>query len=433
MTLESIKAEWDREVTEGLGEPITMDGRSLELPIIDMRQWTGEPPARRSLWGDWLPLLQTTMLTGPGGVGKSLFEQCLCTAIALGVPFLGMETTQRNTLYVTCEDDAEELWRRQAAINAMFGVDFADLHGKLFLVSLAGHLNTALAIEADGGAIEPTDRWRELVSTCEAYEIGLYAFDNATDALAADHNSIHQVAAFINLLTGLAIKQDGVAMILHHPNKSGDDWLGSVAWHNKVRSRLFIDEPGEDAADPDLRTLRNPKANYGPSKGEIAFRWHKGAFVRDEDLPPDYAERLNQTIRIARENEVFLNCLRVRMSQPGREVGPSLGPNHAPSRFAEMTEANGIDKKRLGRAMERLFHIGAIETKEIKRKGSDTKTIIVEASPNPSERSSERLPNTPSERFRTSVRTVPGTHPITNVIEGGPPKGPRPLDDRTEF
>lgn len=349
------------------------------LPLIDIAAWQGDPPPRRSLWGAWLPLHQTTMLTGPGGVGKSLFEQCLCTAIALGKPFLGMETTQRNALYVTCEDDADELWRRQDAICAAFDVGHRDLVGKLFLSSLAGEADTAIAMEGEGGTLEKTARWRQLAATCEDNQIGLYAFDNATDALAADHSSLHQVAAFVNLLTGLAIKQDGAAMILHHPNKAGDDWLGSVAWHNKVRSRLIIEE-GDSDVDPDRRAILNPKANYGPTGGKIDFRWHKGAFVRDEDLPTDYAAELADSIRVQGENEAFLRCLRARMAQPGREVGPNMGANYAPARFAEMTEARGVSKVKLARAMERLLSIGRIETKQIKRKGSDMKTIIVEAS-----------------------------------------------------
>lgn len=404
------------------------------LPLIDIAAWQGPPPPRRSLWGEWLPVNQTTMLTGPGGVGKSLLEQCLCTAIALGKPFLGMETTQRNALYVTCEDDADELWRRREAICEMFGAKHSDLIGKLHLAALAGSSDTALAVETERGMVDTTDRWRELVHTCKAHAVGLYAFDNATDALAGDHSSLHVVAAFVNLLTGLAIKQDGVAMILHHPNKKGDDWLGSVAWHNKVRSRLIIEE-GDDA-DPDARAILNPKANYGPSRGRVPFRWYRGAFVCDEDLPSDYAKELAQSIQVQRENETFLNCLRARMATPGREVGPNMGPNYAPARFAEMTEAKGLNKAKLTRAMERLLYIGAIETTQVKRKGSDTKTIIVETVPNGSDClpncPSEPLPQTVSEPVRTSVRTVPRTDPSTTYITGAAPKAAAPVVGKGE-
>lgn len=329
------------------------------LPVIDFAAWTGEAPARRSAWGEMLPLLQTTMLTGPGGVGKSLFEQMLCTCIALGVPFLGLETMQMNTLYVTCEDDPDELWRRQAAICAWLGIPIAALTGKLHLVSLCGETSTELAMFDATGRIALTDRWRELEATCEELDIRLYAFDNATDAMGGNLNDLHQVAAFVNLLTGLAIRRDGLAMILHHPNKAGDDWLGSVAWHNKVRSRLIIAD-SEIEGDDDARTIRNPKANYGPRGGTIAFRWFRGAFIRNEDLPVDYANEMAATIRASAENKRFLECLaKATEEKRAVSVAPSAS-NFAPRVFAKMTTGKGISDKGYAAAMERLLHLGTI-------------------------------------------------------------------------
>lgn len=349
------------------------------LPIINMAAWEGQPPARKSFWGDWLPASQTTMLTGPGGVGKSLFDQCLLTAIALGLPFLGMQTIQRNTLYVTCEDDADELWRRQDAINFVFGISRADLIGKLHLCSLMGETDTALATFEDGVRLVRTNRWHDLEHTVTSLNIGVYAFDNATDAMAGDLNDLHQVAEFVNLLTGLAKLMGGAAMILHHPNKSGDDWLGSVAWHNKVRSRLII-EHGDENGDPDVRTIKNPKANYGPQGGRIAFRWHEGAFVRDEDLGPDAASQLRELSLANSQSEAFLRCLRQRASEGvERSVGPSPGPNYAPSQFEGMPEAKGYKRAALKGAMDRLFRMERIAIETVDRPGkSDKKTIIVE-------------------------------------------------------
>lgn len=354
------------------------------LPVVNFDDWQGEPPPRRSAWGCLLPMLTTTMLTGPGGVGKSLFEQMLLTCIALGLPFLGQPTVQMNTLYVTCEDDASELWRRQAAICAMLGLTFDDLKGKLHLVSLTGEPDTAIATFNEAGQLRKTQRWHDLEATCDTLDIRAFAFDNATDAMAGDLNDLHQVAEFVSLLTGLAIKRDGVAMILHHPNKAGDDWLGSVAWHNKVRSRLIIEHT--DDHDPDARTIKNPKANYGPSGNEIAFRWHEGAFVRDEDLSEDQARHMRELSIANGQNTAFLACLRAREKQGiERMVGPSTGPNYAPSQFEGMPEAKGLKRAAFKAAMDRLFAMGVIETAQIARPGkgkSETKTVIVEVPPN---------------------------------------------------
>ena len=331
------------------------------LPVVDFSQWVGKnPPERLFAWGDNIPLHTTTMLTGPGGVGKSLFEQMLCTCIALGLPYLGIPTRQMNTLYVTCEDDQEELWRRQAGICAALGVSLEVLIGKLHLVSLCGENETALATFDEKEQIERTARWGQLVRTCEQMQIQLYAFDNATDAMAGDLNSIHQVAEFVNLMTGLAIQMDGAAMILHHPNKAGDDWLGSVAWHNKVRSRLIIKRSDIDG-DDDGRVLENPKANYGPSGGQINFRWFKGAFVTDADLPPSAAKELNETIQATADNKLFLSCLAERNRQRRSVSENKYGQNYAPKVFEEMPESKRIGKARLEKAMDRLFRIGVIE------------------------------------------------------------------------
>jgi hypothetical protein len=162
----------------------------------------------------------------------------------------------------------------------------------------------------------------------------------------------------VNLLTGLAIRRNGVAMILHHPNKAGEDWLGSVAWHNKVRSRLIIQDGDED--DPDSRTIVNPKSNYGPKGAKLIFRWHRGAFVRDEDLPADHAAELSASIKANSENRKFLECL-AKATAEKRATSPSASAsNYAPRVFSKMTIGKGFTEKALAGAMERLLHLGTI-------------------------------------------------------------------------
>lgn len=338
------------------------------LPLVDMDTWNGSPPPRTSLWGSWLPTRQTTMLTGAGGIGKSLWEQCFCTAVALERPFLGMNTMQRNALYVTCEDDCDELWRRQESICAAFGATIDDVRDRLHLCSLTGEIDTALATFDSNGLLQPTERWRQLEHTCDALDIGLYVFDNATDAMAGDLNDLNQVAQFVALLTGLAMKRDGAAMIVHHPNKAGDEYLGSVGWHNKVRSRLTIRRP--DANDPDGRVIENPKLNYGPQGGEIAFRWHRGSFVRTQDLPPDFAAQVAKSVTEQADDEMFLRCLS-KSTERKINVSHHKGSNYYATEFAKMSEARGTRKEAFERAFQRLLDADKIAVDVELWKGSN--------------------------------------------------------------
>lgn len=329
------------------------------LETVDLGEWESDPPDRQFAWGTWLPLKQTTMLTGMGGVGKSLLAQMLASAVAIGKPFLGMDTSPMRVLYITCEDDTEELHRRQKAINTALECTLEQLDDSLFLASWTGETDTAIAKFDPDLKLEPTARWHQIKGFASAMGVRLVIFDNVTDAMAGDMNDVHQVAQFVNLFTGLAIERNGAVLLLHHPNKASDDWLGSVAWHNKVRSRLLL-KAGDRDGDPDLRRLINPKANYGPQGGEVLARWHQGAFVLDSDLPEDQRGELEATARANADNQIFLACLRVRTEQR-RAVSESSSPTFAPGVFEEMPESKGIGRKRLRAAMERLFRTGQIE------------------------------------------------------------------------
>jgi len=364
---------WSGDAPQLRAVPTEPGSTPAGLPIIDPVRWDGkDPPPREWAVRDWIPLRQATLLTGRGGVGKSLLTQQLSTCIALGIPFLGLEVQQMPSLYVSCEDDEDELWRRQAAICDALGISMRDLGGNLTLSSLAGRTGNALCSFDDEGKLVPSDRWRQIRDTVREAGIGFTAFDNASHGMVGDHNDLALVAAFLNMLNGLAIASNGAVLILHHPNKAGDDWLGSVAWENQVRSRLIL-KPSEEAGDRDARSLQNPKANYAPTGARLDFRWHKGAFVVEADLPPHMAAEIAKTAVAASDNEVFLRCLAERTRQR-RAVSERSGKNLAPHVFAAMPEAKSVSKERLDAAMNRLFRLGKIERAELWR-GEDRKPV----------------------------------------------------------
>jgi len=336
-----------------------------DLPYLALADLARLPvPPREWAVAGMMPLYKATMLTGKGGVGKSLVAQLLCTCVALGRPFLGMAVQQMSATYISWEDDHDELWRRQAAICKALGVTLDGMGDRLALISMAEQMSPTLFTIGEGGRGEPTDRGRQVADELDMFG-GLYVFDNASHVYAGDHDKLNEVAQFAHWLNRIARpspwsldKGPRAGLLLHHPNKAGADWLGSVAYENQFRSRLYMDRP--DTPDRDMRRLGNPKANYAPTGGEVLFRWHEGTFILDTDLPDDRRAEIAAVARDGADNALFLTCLEERMRQE-RAVSEKTSKSFAPSVFAAMSESKGIGKDRLEAAMDRLFRLGTIE------------------------------------------------------------------------
>lgn len=347
--------------------------QAMPFPELDLVELSNSRAHPKAFIIDRLaPAAEVTLFTGAGSAGKSLLAQQFATAAAIGRCTLGFDIEPVSSIYVTCEDDEGQLHWRQEHISSELRVSMADLAGKLHLVSLRGEIGSELATFAKDGTLKPTEAFHRLAATINVAKAKLVFLDNVAHLFTGNENDRGDVTRFINLLNKLAGETGAAIVLIGHPNKSGDDYSGSTAWLNAVRSQFVVQHDQET----DVRTLIIGKANYARKGDSVRFVFKDWAFVGEDDLPPDQAKELAQTIRASRENEIFLSCLDARMNTPGREVGPNLGPNYAPARFAEMTEAKGLPKAGLVRAMERLLHLGTIVTKEIPRKGSETKTII---------------------------------------------------------
>lgn len=349
------------------------------LSIDDTADWDGlKIPPRRWLVEGWLPIGEAALLTGAGSVGKSLLSQQLGVTIAAGQPFMGVACERVVSLYITCEDGKDEVQRRHAAIAAMLNSPIP--RGACLVKSWKGELDLELATFDAERRLKPTMRFKRLRATALAVGARLIILDNTSHLFGGDENVKREVAAFANLLNGLAAEIDGVVLLLGHPNKTGlnkpgegdgNQFGGSVAWENQVRSRLFLATNTEDS---DGRVLTNPKANYSSKGGKLEFRWHKGAFIRDEDLPAETRLEVATVIRDNADNELFLECLRERNKQR-RQVSEKTGKNYAPLVFAGMPESRKMGKKRLEAAMDRLFRIGRIDRAELWR-GDDRKMVF---------------------------------------------------------
>lgn len=271
---------------DGLFSRPVPDGAVLARPLdlLDPSSWTDPPPPRRWIVQDWIPRGAVTALYGDGGIGKSLLAQQLLTCIALGAPWLGLDTAGGRALGVFCEDEDDELRRRQSNINEALGVK-PDALANLRLLSRLGEDNVLMDFSAsDRGVI--TDFCNSLDATLSDFRPALLVLDTAADMFGGNENIRPQVRRFLGACLGkMARNRDCAVLLLAHPSQSGlangSGSGGSTAWSNTVRSRLYFTRPdGDDeGAASDRRVLTRKKANYAPADARIEVAWQRGAFV----------------------------------------------------------------------------------------------------------------------------------------------------------
>ncbi|MXO72377.1 bifunctional DNA primase/polymerase [Alteraurantiacibacter buctensis] len=318
-----------------------------------------------------VPVGEVTLFTGAGSAGKSLLAQQFATAAAGSLhKCLGLDLREGPAIYLTCEDDAEQLhWRQQHLCEAL-GVPMAGLAGRLHLISRRGELDNPLGSYDAQGHLIPSPFFHRLRATVWATGAKLVLLDNVAHLFTGNENDRGEVTQFVNLLNRLAGDTGTAIVLLAHPNKAGADYSGSTAWQTAVRSHFVVHHDLET----DLRTLTIPKANLARKGGSIRFVWQDWAFVCESDLPPDVARSLQSTAQAVNDNDLFLACLRQRTDEQ-RAVSDKPSATFAPKVFAGMPESKGIGRPRLEKAMDRLFRLRKIERAEL-WKGPDRKPVF---------------------------------------------------------
>ncbi len=361
------------------------DPTPYELPgACDPADWADKiPPERRFVVPGWIVRGSGGLLGGRDGVGKSLLGQQMATCRAMGADFLGLPLEAGKAVYITCEDDTDELHRRQRDINASLGIRMADLAGRLKLHSLKGQIGNELATFDRAGVMTPSLRYEQIRRICVGFGADLVFLDNAAHMFAGNENARHEVATFLGLIERLSMEIDGAAVLLAHPNKQhhqgnkqGNETSGSTGWSAHVRNRLFLDYEEGEHANPDGRVLRRSKANYAPRGTEIAFVWHQWAFTRLDDLPANMSGEIAATAAAAIGNERFLECLD-KLTSERRNVShsPNAG-NYAPKIMMAMPTAQKMRAGDLKAAMERLLHLGTIAAAQTLWLGGDRKPVL---------------------------------------------------------
>lgn len=317
-------------------------------------------PPREWLVADWLPVGAVTTLFGDGGTGKSLVAIQMATAVAAGADLWGHATVKSPVLAFYCEDEPNEIARRQQAILRTFGLGKQAVKDSYFQ-SRFGKQSFLGALDKRTGRYAMGPLFDGIRT--KALEMGarLVILDNISTMFGDNINDPAAVTSFMSALSGLALELNGAVLLLGHIAKGeGSRFAGTSAWSNAARNRIFLGRPETPAAarNPDLRLLTRDKANYGRSGEDIELMWHFGALVRPYDIDPS-EDML--TSADAGDNLKLL----VRLDELTRQRVPlSIKPkarNYAPRIIAKQGRFTRTeDIERMKAAMARLLTAGVI-------------------------------------------------------------------------
>jgi RecA-family ATPase len=274
------------------------------------------------LYGDPLiPALNVALLYGDGGLGKSLIAMQLAVARAVKQMWLGLKTAPGRTLVLSAEDDANELHRRLATIALHYKVKLGDL-GDIRLIDLVGQ-DAVIGELSRSGRIVATELFRFVSVEIARFNPGLVIVDALADSFAGDENNRTQARQFISMLRRVTGNHNCSFLTLAHPSLSGISTgrgtSGTTGWSNSVRSRMYLEtvEANSSEADPNLKVLRQPKANYSAGGFEIAVRYENGVYVQMEGSQP-----LDRMAKMAQHDNAFLAILK-RLTEQERYVSDS--------------------------------------------------------------------------------------------------------------
>ncbi|WP_298627022.1 AAA family ATPase [uncultured Legionella sp.] len=179
-----------------------------------------------------------------GGTGKSMLALQMAICVAMGFPFMNKKTIPSRVLFFSGEDSTSVVRHRLACICRVQKIDPTVLADRLLVIDSTENPGLYVTQNRDNISI---DGYKKLLERSTAYSAGLIIIDNASDTFDANENERARVREFIRFLTQLAKLLNAAVLLLAHMDKdsvkyksSSENYSGSTAWHNSVRSRLFL-------------------------------------------------------------------------------------------------------------------------------------------------------------------------------------------------
>ena len=235
-----------RKDSGGAGRYRVADAIGLGQDWADLIQLAGPRPW---LIRGLLMVEAVTLLTGWGGVGKSMLSLCITIFYAMGLdyipgwsvmPEVNGHPVKRKVLILAAEDDEKEIWRRIAAIGMLFGLDPAAAAGRIKIVTPESGADESIRIKLftktdssvsrGGNAVRVSERRFELNPTELGKVLPQMIRDNDVDLVILDpiveihdvtENSNDEMGQVWEKIRGMARDLHIAILAIHHDSKAG--------------------------------------------------------------------------------------------------------------------------------------------------------------------------------------------------------------------
>lgn len=222
------------------------------------------------------------VLRGRGGSNKSRLALEWAILLDLGLSAAGFVIPERVTaLYISCEDETEEMQRRSKAIVRKLALP---TNSQVLYFDMADADNTFLQIASDEFGVTVTDKGRDLERRLMAIPghkfLVLDSTYDVVDFVGSTKNSDNHVRQVIRNFDRLCRRTDTTILCLWHPSRAGmsrgDEGGFATAWDNTPRNVISIKPMEEEDAFELTAEKRNNIAKFTP----IVLQWKDGALIR---------------------------------------------------------------------------------------------------------------------------------------------------------
>lgn len=238
-------------------------------PSGTFAQFIGKkPPPIPWLVSGFIPYgYQPIMLAGAPGSSKSLLGAQLCREVSLGRDFFNMPTTQTRGLYISFEDNEQDLFRRASGNTSRINPESIKELEPSFMYLGREDFCFCLKNPKTGRLMEGPG-YGDLLEWVIKHDVHFIVGDHLSKFFQENENDRGLVNAFGALLTRFCEDAKCQWLMLSHTNKAGLEYSGSSANAGIYRQVLLLTQ-----SDDGIYTLECKKSNHTKAGKKLFYTW----------------------------------------------------------------------------------------------------------------------------------------------------------------